>query len=381
LFMVACDNSSSSSIDPIKIVELDVEPKISTLNVGTSERYRAIATYSDGVVADVSDQVLWSLENQSGIVESIEDPDYPEFLFALAVKAGEDNIVATIGGISSRSAVTVVDTQLVELVVSPKDADLSVGTEETFVAEGEYDDGHKQDLTDESDWVSSNSDIVSISEDGIAMGELAGTATITASIDGLSDSADVTVHDLVEIESIDVGPQDVLLYIDGSQQFNAYAHYSDGSIQTITKSVGWYSSDTSVAAQDNFRKGFFHAKSEGVAEITAYFNINYQGTSTITVEQVVLTGIVISPRDYTLAVGETKRYFTEATASDGSLISVNQSPNQSYSVDDPSIAYISNNPDNKGELIGLESGTTTVNSTFVYEGETYTTQTTVTITP
>ena len=122
VFIVGCSSSSNGPT----LVELNVEPKISILDIGTSEYYQAIATYSNGDVADVSDRVSWSLENQSGIVESVEHPDYPGLSFALAVKAGEDNIVATLGGVSTKSAITVVDVQLVTLVVTPSDVDLSV---------------------------------------------------------------------------------------------------------------------------------------------------------------------------------------------------------------------------------------------------------------
>ena len=88
--------------------------------------------------------------------------------------------------------------------------------------------------------------------------------------------------------------------------------------------------------------------------------------------EVEIEGIVVTPRDAEVPVGQTRRYFTEALLSDGSQSSVNSSDGQYYSVDDPTIAYISNNPDSKGQLLGLKPGSTTIRSTFIYEDETFT---------
>jgi len=379
--LAAIIGSGGSSSNSPAIVELNIEPIISVLDMGSSELYEAFTIDADGNVTNVSDQVSWSLENQSGIVEFSENPDFPGFAYALAVMVGTDDVVATLGEFSAKAAVTVVAVQLVGLVVSPKDMDLSIGTEDVFIAEGTYDDGHKQDLTNESVWFSANPGIVSVSENGVATAESAGTTMVTASVDGLSDDASITVHELVEIESVEVSPQDVLMFLEGVQQFNAFANYTDGSVQNITSSALWISSDTNVIAQDIFRKGFFHAKSEGSAEIAAEFGIRNKGATNVTVEKVLVTHIIVTPRNFTLPVGETKRYFTEAATSDGKFFSVNQLPSQSYSISDPSIAYISNNPENKGILTALKDGTTDVFSTYEHEGVIYSAQATVTVSP
>ncbi len=381
LFIAGCSSSSDDAPAGATIVELHIEPKISILHLGTSEYYKAIAIYSDNSVSDVSDEVTWSLENDSGIVEPSTNPDYPGLSFATAVMVGQDNIVATLNGVSTTSAVEVVDVELVSLAVSPQDQSISVGDEQAFIVEGTYTDGHTQDLTDEADWSTDNSTIASITENGIATGESTGSATITATIGTVSNTANLSVYQKPEIVQITTSPASAELFVGNSRQFSAFAEYSDGNIRNITNEVLWISSDTSVAAQDIYRKGEFRALSAGRAIITADYGINYTANSVVEIEEVVIEDIVISPQDATVIVGETRNYFTEARTSDGKLYSVNQSPDQFYSIDDPSIAYISNNPDNKGRLRGLEAGTTTVRSQFTYEGETFTTETTVTVTP
>jgi hypothetical protein len=377
IFLAGC----SSSSNPPAIVELNIEPKIATLDLGSSEPYQALAMDSNGTVTDVSDRVSWSLENESGIVELSDNPDYPGEAFALAVLVGQDNIVATLGELTTKAAVTVVNSALVDLIVTPDRADLSSGAEEALQAEGTYDDGHTQDLTDESVWSSSNEGIASVTDSGIVTAESEGDAMITATLDGLSDDASIFVRDPVGIDFIEVSPQNVETVIEGSQQYSALAHYTDGEIRNVTNSALWISSNPNVANHDLFRKGQFNAMAEGTTEISAELGINNVGTSTMSVIRFFITDITVTPKDFTLAVGENRGYFTEAMASDGRLYSVNSSPNQSYDTADPSIAYISNNPENKGRLVGLNPGTTTVFSTFVYEGFVYSDETTVTVTP
>jgi hypothetical protein len=373
------DGSDRLPQTPPTITTLSIEPPIAILDIDSSERYQALATYSDGLVKDVTGLADWSLEFDTGVVEPASDPGDPGGFLVRAVMAGEDTILATLEGVSANSPVSVVESELVRLDIIPQEADLLVDSSLSFRALGTYADGHTQDLTDEGEWTSANKAFVTVDGSGVATAVAEGTTSISVELDELFDPALVVVHEEVDLESIEVLPQDVGLFVDGSQQFNAWAHYSDGSMQQVTKSALWISSDTSVVAQDVNRKGLFHALSVGSAEITAELGLGNEGSTTVTVEEVVLTHIVVTPRDFSLSVGDSKRYFTEAVTSDGGFYSLNQSPMQSYSVGDPSVAYISNNPENKGLLTGLSPGSTTVVSTFEYEGETYTDQATLTV--
>ncbi len=370
------DSSDRNASKPPTISDLNIEPAYTVLDIGSSERYRAFATYSDGAVENVSAEVSWSLESDTEIVELTVGNDD---LLATAVMAGQDNLLASLASFTATSFIEVVEAELVELTVSPAKAEMLAGYTQAFTAEGRYDDGHTQDLTDESAWSSDNSAVASVGNNGVATGESKGTATISASLEGLSGNAVVDVHEEAEIVSIEVSPQDVRMFVDGSQQFSAIAYYSDGTSQPVTRDALWTSSDTSVVAEDLFYKGQFNALSTGNAEVSAQVGVHNAGTTQVTVEEVVITHIVLTPKDFTLAVGDKKRYFTEAATSDGRFVSLNQFDQLRYEVGDGSVAYISNTPGNRGELTALGSGTTTVTSTFEYEGEVFTDQANVTV--
>jgi len=48
----------------------------------------------------VTNEVAWSLEADSGILKPVNDPQQPGLSFALAVMAGQDNLVARLDSLS-----------------------------------------------------------------------------------------------------------------------------------------------------------------------------------------------------------------------------------------------------------------------------------------
>ena len=374
---MACSDGSDSPPPPT-IVSIDVEPPLAFLDIGTWERFRAIATYSDGTLEEVSAQATWSLEYDNGTATGVREDPGGRYVVE-GVMAGQENVVAALESVVGKAAVEVVGAELIELIVTPRSAHLQEGDGLAFKARGTYDDGHEQDLTDESDWTSDDSAVASVEQTGIVRAHSPGTTNISASVDGLTESAFVEVHERVELDFIEVTPQDATIFLDGSRQFSALAHYTDGSRQNITRSALWRSSDNGVVTHDVRNKGRFNSVAQGSAVVTAEYGFGNEGTSNVTVEEVVLTHIITTPRDATVEVGKTRRYFTEAQASNGIQYSTNHLEGQSYEVADPSIAYISSYQGNKGNLTALSEGTTTVISTFVYEGETFTDEVPITV--
>ena len=384
--LFACDNSNDEPIDsPATVVSFDIEPKLTILDVGTGEFFKALVTYSDGNVSDVTGDVEWSLENDSGVIQIQDNPENDGRLYVTAAQTGEDKIVATMDDLTTSSVITVVEATLTAIEVTPAEASLPIGAEASFIAKGIFDDGHSQDLTEESSWTAfdaSAANVVSITGKGVVAAVNEGTVKIRATYNSIdSNPAIINVNDPKEIVLIDVSPAFKQMFVGSAQQFSAVAYYSDGSIDFITNSALWLSSNTSVVAQDTFRKGEFDALSSGDAVITAEFGFGNAGTAFVEVRDIEIERIVVSPNDATVAVGDTRNYFTEALLNNGTQVSINNANNQFYSVDNSAIAHISNDASSKGQLIGLSNGTTTIRSTFIYDGQTYTDETTVTVTP
>ena len=89
------------------------------------------------------------------------------------------------------------------------------------------------------------------------------------------------------LESIAVTPASASISVGQSQQFTAYGYYSDGSIQNITNTVTWISSNTAIATIGNItgNEGLATGVSAGgPITITAQFS-DISGTASLTVTQ------------------------------------------------------------------------------------------------
>jgi hypothetical protein len=83
---------------------------------------------------------------------------------------------------------------LTSIEVEPETASIVIGSTQQFTATGIYSDGSTADLTESVTWESSNETVATITIAlGLATGVYEGTATITASLDTLSDTAELTV--------------------------------------------------------------------------------------------------------------------------------------------------------------------------------------------
>ena len=139
----------------------------------------------------------------------------------------------------------------------PKDLSLTVGESYTF--EPVITDSRAEaKLT----WASSNSSIVSITQDGKATARNVGTAKITCTAkNGISAECNITVNPIY-IESIRVSPTEWAMSVGENKQLTAYTEPQNASVS----SVQWSSSDLKVAVVD--QNGLVTAVGSGIAQIT-----------------------------------------------------------------------------------------------------------------
>jgi len=81
---------------------------------------------------------------------------------------------------------------LVSIAVTPESASILIGDTQQFTAMGTYSDDTTVDITAEAVWTSSDAAVATV-ELGLATGVALGTATITATLDGISGSASLEV--------------------------------------------------------------------------------------------------------------------------------------------------------------------------------------------
>src|SRR5207245_1656728 len=118
-----------------------------------------------------------------------------------------------------------------------------------------------------------------------------GSATISASLNSLNNSANLSVGPAA-LSSISVKPSNSSMAKGTKQHYHATGVYSDGSTQDMTASVTWSSSNTQVAAIDT--AGLCDAKSQGSSMISAASG-QVNGSTGVTVTPASLVSIVITP--------------------------------------------------------------------------------------
>jgi hypothetical protein len=134
-------------------------------------------------------------------------------------------------------ALQVAGTGLTNIVVSPVNPAIGVGSNEQFTATGYFSSGPAQTLTGNLDWVVDNSLIATVNSNGLATGLTGGTATITAISGGISNSTTLTV---VVPPAISVQPTNNTVSPNGSVTLNVSATGGDLSYQ-------WQLNGTNIA--------------------------------------------------------------------------------------------------------------------------------------
>jgi hypothetical protein len=139
---------------------------------------------------------------------------------------------------------------LQSIAITPADPSIPIGEVQPYSAIGTYSDNSTKDLSSQVTWASTNTSVATISNaaisPGVAAGLATGTTTITASLDGLSATADLKVTPVI-LEMIMLSPTTTSVAPGGTVQYMAMGMYSDNSMADFTDQVTWSSSNTSAA--------------------------------------------------------------------------------------------------------------------------------------
>jgi hypothetical protein len=175
--MAACSKTTIPTLTSIAVTP----DHPATLTVDYTQRFNAMGTYSDGSTTDISSQAVWASSDPN--VATIENGT------ATGLAAGTTNITVTLDGITS-PIIALTVTTLSSIAVTPNPPNsLAVGSTEQFTATGTYWDGSTQNITNQVTWASDTSATVTIDSNGLATGQAAGFANITATLSGVTSPA------------------------------------------------------------------------------------------------------------------------------------------------------------------------------------------------
>src|SRR5947199_6990866 len=236
--------------------------------------------------------VMWASSNTS--VATISGSG-----LVAGVTAGSATITATSEGKSSTAALTVTTVPVASLAISPATATLRAG--QTLQLTATPKDSAGGTLTGRMvTWTSSNTSVTTVSGSGLVAGVTAGSATITATSEGKSSTAALTVT-TVPVASLAISPATATLRAGQTLQLTATPKDSAGG--TLTgRMVTWTSSNTSVTTVSG--SGLVAGVTAGSATITATSQ-GKSSTAALTVTTVPVASVAISPATANLTVGQT----------------------------------------------------------------------------
>jgi len=275
------------------------------------------------------------------------------WLMALLLSA----LVAACGGADGGRDPILGLSSLVSVAVTPATASIPISGIQQFTATATYSDGSSRDVTASSSWASGTTSAATVnSTSGLATGVAIGNSVITATYSGKTGTATLTVTSAT-LTSIAVTPATASIPISGIQQFTATATYSDGTTSIVTASSSWTSGTTSVATV-NSASGLAIGVAAGTSVITATY-AGKPGTATLTVTNVTLTSISVTPATASIPMAGTQQFTATATYSDASTVNVTAA--SSWSSATTSFATVNST---SGLATGVAGGSSVITATF-----------------
>jgi uncharacterized protein YjdB len=296
------------------LTSIQVTPANSTLDIGQTQQFTAVGTFSDGSSKDLTSLVTWSSSNTT--VATISSSG-----LALGQGKGSSMISALFntadGPVTGATSVGVIVT-LKSLTITPANPSIANGTNLQMTATGIFSDGSTQDLTSSASWTSSSGAIATVSSSGLLTGTGVGSATITATQAGVSSGATTVTVTAAVLTSITITPPNFSVANGTRKQITATGNFSDGTTQDLTTSVTWASS-VPLATVSNAAgsQGLVMGSGKGIATISATLG-TVSGATMITVTNAVLTSIAVAPANSSIANGTTERLTATGFYSDGS---------------------------------------------------------------
>jgi hypothetical protein len=255
---------------------------------------------------------------------------------------------------------------LTAITITPPDPFIAKGTTVRLTATGTFTDGTTEDLTGQVFWTSNDESIQQVDNGklngGLVTGLGVGSATTTATLNGIQGSTTVTVT-AATLTSIVVTPPDPSMAKGTTVQLTATGNFSDESTEDLTSQVSWTSGDNGIAQVSDVpgTQGLVTGLAVGNTPITANLN-GIQGSAALAVTAATLTSIVITPPDPSVADGTTVQLTATGDFSDGTTEDLTDEV--SWTSSNGTIAQVSDVPNTQGLVTALAVGNTSITATL-----------------
>jgi outer membrane protein assembly factor BamB len=184
------------NVTSARLDALLVTPDPATQLVGRALQFASKGSYSDGSQWDLTAVSSWSTSNaavaQAGAKGNVS-----------CIGVGTSAVYAAFDGFNSAATLTVVPVVLTGIAITPSYPAVSATLSEQLTATATYSDSSTSDVTTSVTWSSSLPGIASVSPSGLAQGISPGTTTISATLNGISGTAPLTVKSIAATYQVD----------------------------------------------------------------------------------------------------------------------------------------------------------------------------------
>lgn len=213
--------------------------------------------------------------------------------------AGSATIRAAIGNKIGQATVTVTNTAVQSVTVTPSAASVLVSTTVQLTATPK--DAAGLPLGGRLvTWRSSDSTRARVSQTGLVTGLVIGSATITATSEGRNGTAAITVTQ-IPVATLELSPTGASLLIAGTRQFTATAKDANGAVLAF-RPVTWQSSDTTKVRVNG--TGLVTGVAAGTASVTATCE-GKTATASIDVSVAPVATVQVTPATTSVLVAAT----------------------------------------------------------------------------
>src|SRR5437899_441446 len=281
-------------------------PSTALVSVGRAAQFTAYGKTKNGDSVAVS--VTWSSTNPAVATVSTSG-------LMTGMAAGSATITATSQNRSGTATAIVTNVPVASVTVSPATGALTVGATSQLTATPT--DANGTALTGRAvTWATSNAAVATVSASGLVTGVAAGSATLTATSEGQSGTSGLTVTN-VPVASVTVSPAAATVTVGTTTQLTATPKDANGAALS-GRAVTWATSNAAIATVS--ASGVVTGVAAGSATITATSE-GQSGTSAITVTNVPVASVTVSPTAAGVTVGATTQLTATPKDANGTALS------------------------------------------------------------
>jgi uncharacterized protein YjdB len=149
--------SFSLTVTPAILTAITVDPVNPSIAKGSGQQLNATCILSDSTTQNCTNEVSWTSSDNtiSQVSNAPEDKG-----LATGVGAGNTTIIATLEGIQGTATISVTPPTLASVVVTPANPAIAAGTTLQMTAKGIFSDNSTQDLTQQAEFSTSDSNVI-----------------------------------------------------------------------------------------------------------------------------------------------------------------------------------------------------------------------------